>query len=122
MTCVSLAQRTASPTPSPCPVVDHDSRTVGKGVRFGAALDALLRAVACGLSIAVALTGCATAIPKDRYGVASVEIRGADKLDDQALLACLATRKRESGFTDRAEIQTFFDYIDADEGRPLVKK
>ena len=29
----------------------------------------------------------------------------------------LAKRKQESGFSDRAEIQTFFAYIDADEGR-----
>jgi gluconokinase len=29
----------------------------------------------------------------------------------------LAQRKVESGFTTRDEIQTFFDYIDADEGR-----
>lgn len=50
--------------------------------------------------VAVVLPACATAIPKDRYGVASVEIRGATKLDEQALLACLATRKREEfGFT-----------------------
>jgi gluconokinase len=30
----------------------------------------------------------------------------------------LGQRKAESGFADRAEIQTFFDYIDADEERP----
>lgn len=29
----------------------------------------------------------------------------------------LVQRKAESGFSDRADIQTFFDYIDADEGR-----
>lgn len=29
----------------------------------------------------------------------------------------LAQRKAESGFTDRDDIQTFFDYIDLDEGR-----
>lgn len=29
----------------------------------------------------------------------------------------LAQRKAESGFTDRADIVTFMDYIDADEGR-----
>lgn len=29
----------------------------------------------------------------------------------------LAQRKRESGFADRDDIQTFFDYIDLDEGR-----
>ncbi|MEA3211862.1 MAG: hypothetical protein QOE70_4919 [Chthoniobacter sp.] len=31
--------------------------------------------------------------------------------------AKLETRKRESGFEARADIATFFDYIDADEGR-----
>ena len=31
----------------------------------------------------------------------------------------LIQRKTESGFTSRDEIQTMFDYIDADEGRPL---
>jgi hypothetical protein len=30
----------------------------------------------------------------------------------------LVQRKAESGFEDRTDIQTFFDYIDADEGRP----
>jgi gluconokinase len=29
----------------------------------------------------------------------------------------LASRKAEGGFADRADVQTFFDYIDADEGR-----
>lgn len=29
----------------------------------------------------------------------------------------LARRKEEGGFSDRADIQTFFQYIDADEGR-----
>ena len=31
----------------------------------------------------------------------------------------LLRRKKESGFEDRDEIQTMFDYIDADEGRPI---
>jgi gluconokinase len=31
----------------------------------------------------------------------------------------LARRKKESSFSDRAEIQTLFNYIDADEGRKL---
>jgi gluconokinase len=31
----------------------------------------------------------------------------------------LVQRKAESGFTTRDDIQTFFDYIDADEGREL---
>ena len=31
----------------------------------------------------------------------------------------LKQRKAESGFSSRDEIQTFFDYIDADEGKPI---
>ncbi|MDQ6655242.1 MAG: DUF5069 domain-containing protein [Verrucomicrobiota bacterium] len=31
----------------------------------------------------------------------------------------LVRRKRESGWADRAEIETMFGFIDADEGRPL---
>jgi gluconokinase len=34
----------------------------------------------------------------------------------------LVMRKRESGLENRDDVQTFFDYIDADEGRPLQKK
>ena len=34
----------------------------------------------------------------------------------------LAQRKSESGFGTRDDIQTFFDYIDADEGRPLAPR
>ena len=34
----------------------------------------------------------------------------------------LESRKAESGLSDRADIQTFFDYIDADEGRALQKR
>ncbi len=33
----------------------------------------------------------------------------------------LIMRKREGGFEDRDDIQTMFDYIDADEGRSRVK-
>jgi len=33
----------------------------------------------------------------------------------------LARRKKESGFENRDEIRTMFDYIDADEGRALSK-
>ena len=32
----------------------------------------------------------------------------------------LARRKREGGMADRAEIETMFQFIDADEGRPLA--
>ncbi len=31
----------------------------------------------------------------------------------------LAERKKESGFADRDDIQAFFDYLDADEGRDV---
>jgi len=31
----------------------------------------------------------------------------------------LERRKKEGGFASRSDIQTMFDYIDADEGRPL---
>lgn len=34
----------------------------------------------------------------------------------------LEARKRESRIPDRADIQTFFDYIDFDEGRDLASK
>jgi len=36
--------------------------------------------------------------------------------------ARLATRKKESNIENRDDVQTFFDYIDADEERPLAKK
>jgi hypothetical protein len=36
--------------------------------------------------------------------------------------ARLATRKKESNLEKRDDVQTFFDYIDADEGRPPAKK
>ncbi len=36
--------------------------------------------------------------------------------------ARLAERKEQSGFSSRNEIQTFFDYIDADEGKPLTPR
>jgi gluconokinase len=32
----------------------------------------------------------------------------------------LARRKREAGMSDRAEIETMFQFIDADEGRPVA--
>ena len=35
------------------------------------------------------------------------------------LVEILERRKKESGFENRAEIQTMFDYIDADEGRSV---
>lgn len=38
---------------------------------------------------------------------------------DDAVAVKLAERKAESGFVDRDEIRTMFDYLDADEGRPV---
>jgi hypothetical protein len=35
--------------------------------------------------------------------------------------ARLAGRKKDGGLENRTDVQTFFDYIDADEGRPLFK-
>jgi gluconokinase len=34
----------------------------------------------------------------------------------------LERRKRESGFESREDIETMFDYLDADEGRPIRPK
>lgn len=36
--------------------------------------------------------------------------------------ARLAKRKKESSLEQRNDVQTFFDYIDADEGRPPAKR
>jgi hypothetical protein len=40
---------------------------------------------------------------------------------NDALTETLARRKREGGMSDRDEIQTMFDFIDADEGRPPAR-
>lgn len=40
---------------------------------------------------------------------------------NDAVSARLAQRKKEGGFADRSDIQTFFDLIDADEGRPVCR-
>ncbi len=39
--------------------------------------------------------GCASAIPAGSYGVSALEVEGTEKLDDEALKACLATYPRE---------------------------
>jgi gluconokinase len=39
---------------------------------------------------------------------------------DDDLSEVLERRKREAGMSDRADIQTMFQFIDADEGRPLT--
>lgn len=41
------------------------------------------------------LCGCAATIPKDSFGVSSVEVTGAEHMDDAAIKACLATFPRE---------------------------
>jgi len=40
-----------------------------------------------------ALVGCGGAIPAGRYGIADVDVRGLQTLDDAALEACLGTRR-----------------------------
>ena len=70
----------------------------------------------------------------DEATLAWCRSRGRDFTDDDAfvwseflrkrgwndvLSERLKQRKAESGFSGRDEIQTMFDYIDADEGRPL---
>ena len=45
------------------------------------------------LLLALALAGCAT-IPEGRYGVDSVRIQGAARMDEEAIVACLGTRER----------------------------
>jgi hypothetical protein len=71
-----------------------------------------------GLSDAEALAwarenGTARSAPEFAWWSAFMRTRGfRDDLAER-----LAQRKAESGFQDRAEIQTFMDYIDADEGR-----
>jgi hypothetical protein len=41
---------------------------------------------------------------------------------NDALTETLARRKREGGMGERADIQTMFDFIDVDEGRPLDRR
>src|SRR5688500_15092887 len=42
------------------------------------------------------LPACIESIPPQRYGITSVEFRGVEEMDDQALAACLATRERST--------------------------
>ena len=41
------------------------------------------------------MAACADSIPKNSYGVAALEIRGAEHMDEAAIAACLATHPRE---------------------------
>jgi hypothetical protein len=43
------------------------------------------------------------------------------RADDPTAHARLQTRKQEAGLADRADVETFVDYIDADEGRSPSK-
>jgi outer membrane translocation and assembly module TamA len=43
---------------------------------------------------ALAVAGGCASIPKERYGVSSVELQGVEQVDGQTLRACLATRER----------------------------
>ena len=41
-----------------------------------------------------ALTGACASVPAGKYGVSTIEVDGVERLDEAALLACLATHKR----------------------------
>ena len=60
--------------------------------RSSLSLDAAARGPRLWL-FALALAGCAT-IPEGRYGVDSVRIQGAARMDEEAVVACLGTRER----------------------------
>lgn len=44
--------------------------------------------------LALALVGCVKGIPEGRYGVESVRVQGAERMDEQSITACLGTRAR----------------------------
>ncbi|MFW6051567.1 MAG: BamA/OMP85 family outer membrane protein [Myxococcota bacterium] len=52
------------------------------------------KATAALLAALAAAGGCAD-IPKDRYGVEAVRIRGMESLDERSLAGCLATKERD---------------------------
>lgn len=55
---------------------------------------------AVGLLAGMLLAGCASSVPSGSYGVSSIELEGAEHVDDASLKACLATHPRERfGFT-----------------------
>jgi outer membrane protein assembly factor BamA len=56
----------------------------------GAAIARALATLAVG-----ALCGCAASIPRGSYGVQSIEIQGAEHVDEDAIKACLAVHPRE---------------------------
>ena len=45
--------------------------------------------------VAACVAACAGRIPRDSYGVAALEVRGAEHMDEAAIAACLATHPRE---------------------------
>lgn len=45
------------------------------------------------VALCVLMAGCAS-VPRGRYGVSSLEVEGAEQVDDEAVLACLATHPR----------------------------
>lgn len=46
------------------------------------------------LCVATYAGGCASAIPSQRYGVDSIDLRGVERMDEAAILSCLATVER----------------------------
>lgn len=58
--------------------------------------------------------------PEDEIHIWNEFMRKSGWNDD--ITETLIRRKKESGMSDRPEIRTMFDYIDADEGRPPATK
>ena len=67
-------------------------------MRDGRAHPSRTRAVSIVASLlaGVLFPACVESIPPQRYGITSVEFRGVEEMDDQALAACLATRERST--------------------------
>lgn len=87
---------------------------------LGVAYDDLAALVKSGASDEAALQWChenGAARTADELHIWNEFMRKCGWNDD--ITPTLLRRKKESGFTERDEIQTMFQYIDADEGRPV---
>lgn len=84
------------------------------GIEYEALKAEILRGATDEQALQFAVTNGAARPDYERpWFVAYLKTRGfRDDMSEK-----LALRKKESGFENRPEIQTFFDYIDADEGR-----
>lgn len=54
-----------------------------------------LRIAAVAALFAVAGSACVQTIPRGRRGVTAIHVHGAERMDERALMACLATRERD---------------------------